>query len=183
MSLKRTIKISVAFSLLFLPLSSPAEEIVNIGTLMTYQEFTESGLQKLTPEEIESLNLWLTSFTKKNAQVAGKDETAPMENKESAEVAAGAAMPQTDAEAPKAKPGFLNSFADSGEVKYYEIKNAYGDKYFTINHREFEAVKKCPDFKKGDEVTFIRGHVLAAFASSVVQKKGTAATCNLTSGE
>ena len=54
-----------------LPVSTSAEEgsFPGIENLMTWQEFTDAGLDKLTPEERKALNQWLIRYTAEDSQV------------------------------------------------------------------------------------------------------------------
>lgn len=52
-----------------LPVAASAEEgsFPGIENLMTWQEFTDAGLDKLTPEERKALNQWLIRYTANEA--------------------------------------------------------------------------------------------------------------------
>ena len=47
------------FATLALSVPTAAQEFSSLEERMSYREFTEAGLDKLTPEELEALNQWL----------------------------------------------------------------------------------------------------------------------------
>jgi hypothetical protein len=47
--------------------TASADDAPDVHTLMTPEEFSAAGLGKLSPEELEALNLWLLHYTVKDA--------------------------------------------------------------------------------------------------------------------
>lgn len=142
--------------LLSLPVPAFCDKPLDINDLMTHREFTAAGLNKLTPEEIDALNRWLNGF-------AG-DRT----------LAEKAVQPEK-----KRTKGVLKSLFDSSESRTYRIESVSRGVSFEINNRHFEAMKKCPGFDRGDEVTFTEGSPYGLCSTAVFTKPDSGESCKV----
>ena len=63
------------------PLAFPvsADQAPDVRTLMTPEEFSAAGLEKLSPAEIEALNRWVIRYTAKEAPVMREHSTVVRE--------------------------------------------------------------------------------------------------------
>lgn len=132
----KTIKLAI-YILLLLILTFPSlpafgSETLNIEALMSYKEFKEVGLDQLSPEQVKLLNNWLNQFIAKREGRVLKSE-----------------------EDKKRKRGLFEVLFKP-DLTAYEIQEVDGNR-FRINNHEFEMIKKCAGFKKGDEVIFKEG--------------------------
>ncbi len=147
--------------ILLSPLTSFAGESLDIADLMTHHEYKAAGLDKLSPEEVEALNRWLTEFNAKK-----RDDQTPS---------------TTDAAGESAlnpEKGGTNLFGGK-KSKTYKIQHVSGETSFEINNRKFEASKKCPGFKRGDEVEFIEGSAYGLCTTALFTKPGSSGPCKV----
>ena len=76
MILKPNVKVGMAIIALLMPLAQvvadEAQPAFDIRRLMTEEELKQSGLEKLSPEELQALNRWLIDYTANEAVVVKK---------------------------------------------------------------------------------------------------------------
>ena len=153
-------KIVMTFALL-MPAFSFAGEKLDIADLMTHREYKEAGLDKLSPEEVDSLNLWLEKFASTKADTA---KNIPLDISRAVE---------------KPEKGVISKLFNDPKSKTYTIQSAFKGSTFEINNRNFEASKLCSGFKKGDEVVFLEGSAYGLCSTAVFAKPGSSKTCKV----
>ncbi|MBE9535715.1 MAG: hypothetical protein IMF07_00905 [Proteobacteria bacterium] len=156
------IKKAIIILLVLSPAFSFAEEPLDIADLMTHREYKEAGLEKLSNEEIESLNRWLNKFISPSL---GAGRSTPIGSL------------QADEKGPKKSP--LSTLFGDSESKTYKVQSVSRGSSFEINNRNYEASKKCPSFKEGDEVIFLEGSAYGLCTTAVFAKPGTSESCKV----
>jgi len=115
------------------------EVVLDIRDEMTMREFTEAGLDKLSSDEMDALNKWLSHFTEGKA--SGKGNAVETQVKEKVK---------------KEKSGILGSFS-SPKYKVYRVQKVSSGYDFKINNNNFMPTGICPGYSEGDEVIFTEG--------------------------
>ena len=132
---KGLIKNLIITWLLFFAAPALADKTYSIEDHMPVKKFKEAGLDKLSPEEIESFNSWFNEFIQNRADSKELEELRYEEKRRS-----------------------VNGIFGNPEKIPYKIQKING-KVFEINNREFEIIRGCKGFKEGDMVKFIKGSV------------------------
>ncbi len=131
-AIRLTLNSLIILLLLSAPLPAFSKEQLKMKEQMTHKEFKDAGLDQLSPEQIKILNAWLNDF------VARENE----KNLKGGDV--------------KKEKRSLFQVLFKPDSTAYEIQDVHKN-HFKINNHEFEMIKKCPEFKKGDKVIFKKG--------------------------
>lgn len=129
-------------ALLLIPALSIAQDApqVALRDLMTQQEFSMMGLDKLSENEIKALNNWVMTLKKNESQNAGKKTSLRLEETKE-----------------KEKKGLFEQIFGGRNYKTYEIQDIRSNHSFMINDKRFDSTSICPGYKVGDEVIFTEG--------------------------
>lgn len=129
-------------TLLLIPALSIAQDgpKIDLRDLMTQREFSMTGLNKLSENEIEALNQWLVPLIKDEPKQSERKKSLPI--KESKE---------------KKKKGLFQQLFGGVNYKTYEIQDVRSNHSFIINDNRFDSTSICPGYKVGDEVIFTEG--------------------------
>ena len=127
---------------------------LKIEDVMTYREFKAAGLTKQTPGEINALNEWLNKFVAGNLKSGTSEE-----------------------EGEKKSRGLLALFGNPEAIPYKIQK--IEKKKLQINNREYEMIRTCEGFKKGDKVKFIKGSAHGLCETATFVHTESAARCEV----
>ncbi|MDT8316850.1 MAG: hypothetical protein RQ824_02525 [bacterium] len=130
------------FALLLMPALSIAQDRpqVDIRDLMTQREFSLTGLNKLSENEIEALNLWLITLMKDDSKQSGRKTSLRLKQGKE-----------------KEKKGLIQKLFGGATYKTYEIQEVTSNYSFIINDNRFDSTSICPGYKAGDLVIFTEG--------------------------
>lgn len=145
---------------LLLPSLVFAGETLDVNNLMTHREFVDAGLNKLTSEEMDTLNRWLIKFAREREK---EESSSTKEDRES----------RTESE------GLIGSIVTSSNKDVYTIQSIGKGGDFEINNHHFETMKKCPGFKEGDEVVFTEGSSYGMCTTARFEKPGGSESCKV----
>lgn len=146
--------ISCMLFMMTLPVFGDDLDRLKIEDLMTYSEFKASGLTRQTPDEINALNEWLNKF------IAGRLKNAAPEE-----------------EGEKKSRGLLELFGNPEGVPYkiQKVKK----KKLKINNREYEMIRSCEGFEKGDKIKFIKGSAHGLCETATILHMVSSARCDV----
>lgn len=140
--MKKNIFIISLLVLLLTPLLSTAEDSaqIDLRDLMTQREFSATGLNKLSEDEIGALNNWLSTLVRNESKDKGAKKRMPPKKTGGGE-----------------KKGLFGKMFGGAKYTIYEIQEVSSDYSFTINDNRFDSTSICPGYKAGEEVIFTEG--------------------------